>query len=122
MATYAWTINELYTENITKDGTTYTDVIARLVATLTATSEVDSNIKDYTSWDIDLDTDNIGSDFIAYSSVTESEVISWLETRIGTDELNSVKQGMVQQIAYSEKVGGAALKVDTDGNPTFPWS
>jgi hypothetical protein len=122
MATYAWTINELYTENVTKDGTTYTDVIARLVATLTATSEVDSSIKDYTSWDIDLDTDNIGSDFIAYDSVTESEVISWLETRIGTDELNSVKQGMVQQITYSEKVGGAALKVDTDGNPTFPWS
>lgn len=122
MATYAWTINQIYTEDITKDGTTYTDVIVRLIATLTATSEVDSNITDISGWDIDIDTDNIGSDFISYDSVTESNVVSWLETRIGTDELNSVKQGMVQQIAYLEKVGGAALKVDTDGNPTFPWS
>ena len=68
MATYAWTINELYTENITKDGTTYTDAIIRLVATLTATSEIDSNITDVAGWDIDIDTDNIDSDFTAYGS------------------------------------------------------
>ena len=122
MATYAWEINRLYAENITKDGTTYTDVIARVEATLVGTSEIDSSIKDGAGWDIDLDTDNIGSDFTPYASVTESEVDSWLEARIGTEAINEAKQAMVQQIEYLEKVRGASPKEDSEGNPTFPWS
>ena len=49
MATYAWTIDKLYTKNITEDGTRGSDVITRVTATLTATSETVGSING-SSW------------------------------------------------------------------------
>ena len=67
MATYAWTIDLLSTKNITKDGTTYSDAIIRVNATLTGQSETTPSITASGSFDLDMNVDNLGSDFTAYS-------------------------------------------------------
>ena len=50
---YTWTINRLYTKDITDSGTTYSDVVKRVVGTLTATSSSTSNTQEH-QYDIDL--------------------------------------------------------------------
>lgn len=52
---YTWTINRLYTKDITDSGTTYSDVVKRVVGTLTATSSSTSNTQAH-QYDIDLKT------------------------------------------------------------------
>jgi len=121
MATYAWTIDLLSTKDITKDGTTYSDAIIRVNATLTGTSETDSNISASGSFDLDMDVTNIDSSFTAYSSVTEANVLSWVQNRVNADILANIKTGIEADIEFQEKVNGATPKEDSEGNPTFPW-
>ena len=54
MATYAWTIDLLSTKDITKDGTTYSDVILRVNATLTGTSETIGSLTSDSGFDLDM--------------------------------------------------------------------
>tara|TARA_E500000318_G_scaffold45347_1_gene42829 strand:- start:3602 stop:3970 length:369 start_codon:yes stop_codon:yes gene_type:complete len=122
MATYAWTIDLLSTKNITKDGTTYSDAIIRVNATLTGQSETTPSITASGSFDLDMNVDNLGSDFTAYSSVTEANVLSWVQNRVNADILANIKTGIEADIEFQEKVNGATPKEDSDGNPTFPWS
>ena len=91
MATYAWTIDLLSTKDITKDGTTYSDVILRVNATLTGTSETIGSLTSDSGFDLDMDVSNIGSEFTAYGSVTEANVISWVENRMDADILANIK-------------------------------
>tara|TARA_S200002703_G_scaffold121229_1_gene107097 strand:+ start:558 stop:926 length:369 start_codon:yes stop_codon:yes gene_type:complete len=122
MATYAWTIDLLSTKDITKDGTTYSDVILRVNATLTGTSETIGSLTSDSGFDLDMDVSNIGSEFTAYGSVTEANVISWVENRMDADILANIKTEIEGNLAFLEKVNGSAPKEDTDGNATFPWS
>ena len=122
MATYAWTINKLYTKDITKDGTTYTDVILRVEATLTGTSETIGSINSNGSFDLDMDVTGIDSSFTEYASVTEANVKTWVENRVGSATINEIKQGIEGEIDFLEKTNGSVAKEDTDGNSTFPWS
>ncbi len=121
MATYAWTIDLLSTKDITKDGTTYTDVIVRVNATLTGTSETIGSITSDSGFDLDMNVDNIGSNFTTYNSVTEANVVSWVEGRINSDILANIKTEIEANIAFQEKVNGATPKEDSEGNATFPW-
>ena len=121
MATYAWTIDKLYTKNITKDGTTYSDVITRIVATLTATSETVGSITLDHGADLDMNVSNVSESFIAYNSVTEANVKSWVETRIGSDMLTQIKANMENELQYFENIHNTTAKEDSDGNSTFPW-
>lgn len=121
MATYTWTINRLYTKDVTKDGTTYSDAILRVEATLTGTSETIGSITSDASFDLDMNIDNIGSNFEPYSSVTEANVKSWVENRINADILAGIKTEIEADIEFREKVNGATPKEDADGNATFPW-
>lgn len=122
MATYSWTINKLYTKDITKDGTTYNDVVIRVEATLSSTSETDSNIIATSSFDLDMNVDNIDSSFTSYTSVTEANVKTWVETKIDADILSHIKTSLQNDIAFREKVNNAIAKEDADGNATFPWN
>jgi len=122
VATYAWTINKLYTKDITKDGTTYTDVILRVEATLTGTSETIGSINSNGSFDLDMDVTGIDSSFTEYASVTEANVKTWVENRVGSATINEIKQGIEGEIDFLEKTNGSVAKEDTDGNSTFPWS
>ncbi len=122
MATYSWTINKLYTKDITKDGTTYNDVVLRVEATLSSTSETDSNIIATSSFDLDMNVDNIDSSFTSYTSVTEANVKTWVETKIDADILSHIKTSLQNDIAFREKVNNAIAKEDADGNATFPWN
>tara|TARA_B100001939_G_C16935095_1_gene615678 strand:+ start:1394 stop:1774 length:381 start_codon:yes stop_codon:yes gene_type:complete len=126
MATYAWTINTLYTKDVTKDGTTYSDAILRVEATLTGTSESIGSINAESYFDLDMNVDNIDSDFTAYGSVTKANVVSWVEGRVGSTQLASIKTGIENSIDFEEKVNGSTAKgtTDSDGNFTasFPWS
>jgi len=126
MATYAWTIDKLHTKDITKDGTTYTDVILRVEATLTGTSTTIGSITSTSGFDLDMNVDNIDSSFTAYSSVTEANVKTWVENRVSSEIMTNVKDGMETNIDFQEKVYGATPKgtTDSDGNFTasFPWS
>jgi hypothetical protein len=121
MATYAWTIDKLYTKNITKDGTTYSDVITRIVATLTATSETIGSVNVVHGADLDMNVSNVSESFIAYNSVTEANVKSWVETRIGSDMLTQIKANMENELQYFENIHNTTAKEDSDGNSTFPW-
>jgi hypothetical protein len=126
MATYAWTINTLYTKDVTKDGTTYSDAILRVEATLTGTSESIGSINAESYFDLDMNVDNIDSSFTAYGSVTEANVVSWVEGRVGSTQLAEIKTGIENEIDFQEKVNGSTAKgtTDSDGNFTasFPWS
>ena len=82
MATYAWTIDKLYTKDITKSGKTYKDAILRVEATLTGTSETIGSISGQSIFDLDMNVDNIDSSFTAYNSVTEANVKTWVENRV----------------------------------------
>ena len=122
MATYAWTIDKLYTKDIVLDGTTYTDVILRVEATLTGTSETIGSISSNGSFDLDMDVTGIDSSFTEYASVTEANVKTWVENRVGSATINEIKQGIEGEINFLEKTNGSVAKEDTDGNSTFPWS
>jgi hypothetical protein len=121
MATYTWTIEVLFTKDITKDGTTYPDAIIRVGAMLTGQSDTIPSISSGSYFDLDIDVDNIGSNFISYSSVTEAEVITWVQSRVDPDMLADIKAGIERDIEFKEKVYGANPKEDAEGNPTFPW-
>ena len=64
MATYAWTIDKLYTKDITEGGSTYTDVILRVKATLTATSETIGSLIRIHIADMDMNVSNVSNSFI----------------------------------------------------------
>jgi|TARA_R100000084_G_C4636675_1_gene141354 hypothetical protein len=121
MATYAWTIDKLYTKNITEDGTTYSDVITRIVATLTATSETIGSVNVVHGADLDMNVSNVSESFITYNSVTEANVKSWVETRIGSDMLTQIKANMENELQFLENIHNTTAKEDADGNATFPW-
>jgi hypothetical protein len=122
VATYAWTIDKLYTKDIVLDGTTYTDVILRVEATLTGTSETIGSISSNGSFDLDMDVTGINSSFTEYASVTEANVKTWVENRVGSATINEIKLGIEGEIDFLEKTNGSVAKEDTDGNSTFPWS
>lgn len=122
MAKYAWTINTLHTKDITKNGTTYSDAILRVEATLTGTSETINSITSEASFDLDMNVDNIDSNFTAYGSVTEANVASWIEGRVGSTQLADIKTGIENNIDFQEKVNGAVAKGSTDSEGNFTAS
>lgn len=122
MATYTWQIQKLYTKDITKNDQTYTDVIARVEASLTATSESKGSITSESGFDLDMNVDNIDSNFTTYSSVTEANVISWIESRVEDAMMANIKATLEGEIEYKEKIDGATPKEDADENAIFPWS
>tara|TARA_R110001592_G_scaffold60664_1_gene184636 strand:+ start:4393 stop:4773 length:381 start_codon:yes stop_codon:yes gene_type:complete len=126
MATYSWSIDKLYTKDITKDGSTYTDSILRVEATLTGTSETIESIIATSDFDLDMNVDNIDSSFTAYASVTEANVKTWVENRVGSATITEIKKGIESAIDFLEKINGSAAKGSTDSDnnftSTFPWS
>tara|TARA_R110000796_G_scaffold10675_1_gene35398 strand:+ start:223 stop:603 length:381 start_codon:yes stop_codon:yes gene_type:complete len=126
MATYSWSIDKLYTKDITKDGSTYTDSILRVEATLTGTSETIESIIATSDFDLDMNVDNIDSSFTAYASVTEANVKTWVENRVGSATITEIKKGIESAIDFLEKINGSTAKGSTDSDnnftSTFPWS
>ena len=115
---YTWSIQKLYTKDITEGGQTYTDVIKRTVGTLTGT---DSGEEVIHGFDVDLKNPSSWSDFTAYDSLSEANVVSFVQTRIGSDMIASIKAEMENMMATKLEYAGATIK-GTDENPTFPWS
>lgn len=122
MATYVWTINKLFTENITKNSVTYSDVISRVQATLTGTSETDSSISAESSFDLDMDITNVENSFITYNSVSETNVKTWIENRVDASILSNIKTNIEDNIDFEEKIKDAVAKEDSNGDATFPWT
>lgn len=119
MATsYTWTISQLYTKNITVDGTTYTDVIKRAVGSMKGT---DSGEEIIHGFDVDLRNPSSWSDFTAYNSLSQANVVSFVETRIGSDMMSAIKTEMEAMLATKIEYSGSTLK-GTEETPTFPWS
>ena len=121
MATYAWTIDRLFTKDITEGGTTYTDVILRVNATLKGTSETIDSINGQGTFDLDMNVSGLAESFTAYDSVTEANVVSWVEGKIDTETMAHCKAEIESHIAFEEKVHGSSAKEDSEGNATFPW-
>tara|TARA_R100001510_G_C7633538_1_gene192057 strand:+ start:37 stop:417 length:381 start_codon:yes stop_codon:yes gene_type:complete len=126
MANYAWTINKLYTKDVTKNGTTYNDAILRIDATLKGTSETIGSISAEGNFDLDMNVDNIDSDFTAYNSVTEANVKTWVENRIDSKIFANVKAEIEAEIKFQENVDGSSAKGSTNSEgvftASFPWS
>jgi len=121
MATYTWTIDRLYTKDITESGTTYSDVILRVEATLTGTSETVGSIKASGGFDLDMNVTGLSNGFVAYGSVTEANVKTWVENRVGSSTIADIKARIEGEIDFQERVNGGVPKQDSEGNATFPW-
>ena len=115
---YTWEITGLFTKNITEDGKTYSDVVKRVQGTLTAT---DSGEEVIHAFDVDLKNPSSWSDFKAYDSLSEANVVSFVETRIGSTMIASIKKEMENMMATLLEYSGSTIK-GTDQKPTFPWS
>tara|TARA_R100000773_G_scaffold42366_1_gene39553 strand:- start:5785 stop:6168 length:384 start_codon:yes stop_codon:yes gene_type:complete len=123
---YSWTVEKVYTKNITTGGKTYSSVIARVEATLKATSGSDSSISTDHFVDLDMNTTGLASSFTAYADVSEANVKTWIESRLNATTLASIKSHMDNEITFLENVNGATAQgsTDSEGNFTasFPWS
>ena len=113
---YEWTIDKLHTKNLTVGGTTYSDAIVRIQATLTGTSGDDSSISKTHEVDLDMNTSGLASGFTAYASVTEANAKSWVESRLTSDTITSIKEHMDGLMSYEVNIKDASEKTG------FPWS
>jgi hypothetical protein len=114
--TYVWSIDKLHTKNITVGGTTYTDVVVRIEATLTGTSGDDNSITKNHEVNLDMNTSGISESFTAYDSITEANAISWVESRMTSDTIASVKEFMDGLMTFDFNIKDATEKTG------FPWS
>ena len=122
--TYSWIINCLYRKDITKDGTTYSDVIKKAEAVLRVTNS--SNQTADAGIDMDFNDPSDWSSFKAYSSVTQANVSSWLEGRLGSQNLANIKASLDRQLLEDANVANTTKKgtgSDEGGDfvATFPW-
>ena len=115
---YTWSIQKLYTKDITEGGQTYSDVIKRTVGILKGT---DSGEEVIHGFDVDLRNPSSWSDFTEYASLSEANVVSFVETRIGSTMMAAIKTDMENRMATLLEYAGATVK-GTDENPTFPWN
>ena len=126
MATFAWTIQILHTKNITESGKTYTDVIKRVQGYLRGTTETSgSSVTHDHGFDISLSNPADWGNFVAYASVSEANVVSWVEARIGADTVTQIKELLTKEIANLEEVEGTTAKGSGSGEDfvaSFPWS
>lgn len=116
--TYSWTIEKLYTKNITVDGTTYSDVIKKVEGYWTATKSGEESVHGF---ELDLRNPSSWSDFTAYNSLTKAKVVAMVETRIGADMMSAIKAEQEARLDSQLEYQGATLK-GTEETPTFPWS
>lgn len=116
--TYSYTIERLYTKDITVDGTTYSDVIKKVQGYWTASRSGESAIHGF---ELDLRNPSSWSDFTAYDSLTQSNVVAMVETRIGADMMAAIKAEQEGRLDSQLEYQGATLK-GTEEKPTFPWS
>ena len=123
---YSWTIERVYTKDITTGGKTYDSVIARVEALLKATSGNDSSISVNHGVDLDLNTSGLASGFTAYADVSEANVKSWIETKLTDSTLTTIKGHLDNEVSFQENIKGATAQgsTDSDGKFTasFPWS
>ena len=119
MATiYSYTIERLYTKDITVDGTTYSDVIKKVDGYWTASRSGESAVHGF---ELDLRHPSSWSDFKSYDSLTQSNVVAMIETRIGADMMAAIKLEQENRLNFQLEWQGAKLK-GTEETPTFPWS
>jgi hypothetical protein len=123
---YSWSVKCLYTKNITESGTTYTDVIKKARVTLRATDS-DGNFEE-TGIDMDFNNPADWSAFTEYGSVTEANVISWTQNRLG-NALPDIKFRLDRDILEAQNVKDITAKGTGSGEygeetftATFPWS
>jgi hypothetical protein len=123
---FSWTVDKVYTKNITTGGKTYSDVIARVEGTLKGVSGNDSEVFADHTVDLDMNTSGLADSFTAYSGVSQANVVSWIETRLTTTTIETIKSHLNNEIEFLENIKGATAQgsTDSEGNFTasFPWS
>lgn len=123
---FSWTVDKVYTKNITTGGKTYSDVIARVEGTLKGVSGNDSEVFADHTVDLDMNTSGLADSFTAYSGVSQANVVSWIETRLNTTTIETIKSHLNNEIEFLENIKGATAQgsTDSEGNFTasFPWS
>jgi len=121
---YKWTIKTLYTKNITDSGKTYNDVVKRVFGLLTATSSETGNSLDH-GYDLALKNPADWTNFVAYGSLTESQVEGWIENKIGSESIADVKKFMENGLEHEDEIDGSTAKGSGSGDDfvaSFPWS
>ena len=123
---FSWTVDKVYTKNITTGGKTYSDVIARVEGTLKGVSGNDSEVFADHTVDLDMNTSGLADSFTAYSGVSQANVVSWIETRLNATTIETIKSHLNNEIEFLENIKGATAQgsTDSEGNFTasFPWS
>ena len=123
---FSWTVDKVYIKNITTGGKTYSDVIARVEGTLKGVSGNDSEVFADHTVDLDMNKGGLADSFTAYSGVSQANVVSWIETRLNTTTIETIKSHLNNEIEFLENIKGATAQgsTDSEGNFTasFPWS
>lgn len=121
---YKWTIKTLYTKNITDSGKTYNNVVKRVFGLLTATSSETGNSLDH-GYDLDLKNPADWGNFVAYESLTESQVQGWIESRLTSESIADIKKFMENGLEYEDEIHGSTAQGSGSGDDfvaSFPWS
>lgn len=111
---YTWEISAVFTKNVTESGTTYSNVVGRVLGIITCTSDATGEDTEH-GFDLNLRNPTDWSTFTPYADLTKTNVIDFVETRLSSD-LTDIKGRMAQIVEYKDSVLGLTEQSD------FPWS
>ena len=99
---YTWRIDTVGTRNqVNHEGATLTDAIVEIRWVKVGTDD-DGNVGEYVSTTHVDATTTPAADFIAYSDLTKSNLVSWIESSIPADEMNTINQAIARKIEKSQ--------------------
>ena len=110
---YTWEIMAVFTKNVTESGTTYNNVVGRVLGNITCTSDATGEDTEH-GFDLDLRKPTDWSSFTAYDDLTKTNVIDFVETRMGSD-ITDIKERMAQTVAYQDSIA------DLSEQSSLPW-
>jgi len=111
---YTWEISAVFTKNVTESGTTYSNVLGRVLGVITCTSDSTSEDTEH-GLDLNLRNPSDWSTFTPYADITKTNVIDFIETRLGSD-LTEIKERMAERVAFQDTVHGLTEQ------DTLPWA
>ena len=76
----------------------------------------DSSISKTHEVDLDMNTSGLASGFTAYASVTEANAKSWVESRMTSSTVASIKEYLDNILQFELNIKDASEKTE------FPWS
>lgn len=111
MKNYTWTIKNLQTV----DEGSETDFVTTVIYNVTCTEIVDEQTYSASLLSSMIFTPTIEEGFVAYTDLTESQVVGWVKDELGEKEVSSIQSSLAQQV--DNKINPPVVPV----NKALPW-